>query len=42
MTKKQAKDLLNKIANNPFIADQFTEKEIEELEYIAYEKKQKL
>jgi len=38
MTIKQAKDLLFKIACNPGIADQFTEKEIEELENIVNRK----
>lgn len=35
MTKKEAKRILLRIANNPGIADQFTEEEIEELENIA-------
>lgn len=37
MTKKEAKSILNKIINNPGLADQFTEDEIEELEKIANE-----
>lgn len=39
MNKKQAKAILNRILNDPSIADQFTEDEIEELEYIASEGK---
>lgn len=39
MTSKEAKRILNKIINDPGLADQFTEEEIEELEYIASEKK---
>lgn len=39
MTSKEAKRILNKIINDPSLADQFTEEEIEELEYIASEKK---
>lgn len=35
MTKKEAKSILNKLIDNPGLADQFTEEEIEELEYIA-------
>lgn len=35
MTKKEAKGILNKLIDNPGLADQFTEEEIEELEYIA-------
>lgn len=35
MTKKEAKSILLKIINNPALADQYTEEEIEELEYIA-------
>lgn len=34
MTKREAKSILDKIMNNPSIADQFTEEEIEELERI--------
>lgn len=32
---REAKKTLNKITENPSLADQFTEEEIEELEYIA-------
>jgi len=39
MTKQEAKNTLDKIANNPGIADQFTEEEIEEMEYIVNENK---
>lgn len=39
MTQKEAKRILNKIINDPGIADQFTEEELEELEYIACGKK---
>lgn len=35
MTKQEAKSILEKIGNNPSIADQFTEDEIEEIESIA-------
>lgn len=38
MTQKQAKTILQKILKNPSIADQYTEEEIEQLEYIAFEK----
>lgn len=37
MTKKEAKSILLKIINNPALADQYTEEEIEELEHIANE-----
>ena len=39
MTKQQAITILKRIARDPGIADQFTEDEIEEIEYIASEKK---
>lgn len=35
MTKREAKTILLKIINNPGIADQFTEEEVEKLEEIA-------
>lgn len=35
MTKSDALSTLKKIAKDPSIADQFTEEEIEELEFIA-------
>ena len=35
MTKSEAKKMLQKIINDPGIADQFTEEEIEKLEEIA-------
>lgn len=35
MTKSDAKKTLQRIINNPGLADQFTEEEIEELEYKA-------
>jgi len=35
MTKQEAKKTLKRIINNPSLADQFTEEEIEEMEYIA-------
>lgn len=35
MTKKEAKKILTRIQNDPGLADQFTEEEIEELENIA-------
>jgi hypothetical protein len=35
MTKKEALTILKRIARDPGIADQFTEEEIEEIEYIA-------
>ena len=35
MTKRQAIETLKRIANNPGLADQFTEEEIEELEELA-------
>jgi len=38
MTSKEANVILNKIDNDPSIADQFTEEEIEELKRIAYGK----
>lgn len=38
MSSKEAKNILLKIANDPSIADQFTEEEIEQLEFIAFEK----
>lgn len=39
MTSKEARRILNRIVVDPCIADQFTEEEIEELEYIANQKK---
>ena len=38
MTKKEALKLLKRIQNDPSIADQFTEDEIEQLEYEASKK----
>lgn len=35
MTSIEAKKILNRITIDPSLADQFTEEEIEELEYIA-------
>jgi len=35
MTRKEALKILKRIQSDPSIADQFTEEEIEELEYIA-------
>jgi len=35
MTKKEALTTLKRIARDPGIADQITEEEIEEIEYIA-------
>jgi len=35
MTPAEARRTLNQIIKNPGLADQFTEMEIEELEYIA-------
>jgi len=35
MTQQEARSILNKIIKNPGLADQFTEEEIEKLEYIA-------
>jgi len=37
MTVKEAKNLLKKIQDNPSLADQFTEEEIEEMEKIVNE-----
>lgn len=36
--RKQAKEILKRILNDPAIADQYTEEEIEELEFIALDK----
>jgi len=38
MTKKEALKLLKRIQNDPSLADQFTEEEIEQLEYEAHKK----
>lgn len=38
MTSKEARSILNKIINNPGLADQFTEEELEELENQANKK----
>lgn len=38
MTKAEAKRILLRIVKDPGIADQFTEEEIEELEFIASQK----
>jgi len=38
MTKKQAKNILDRIVQDPSIADQFTEEEIESLEQIVTRK----
>lgn len=38
MTSKEARKLLKHIQNDPSIADQFTEEEIEQLEYEASKK----
>ena len=35
MSSKQARDLLKRIGDNPGLADQFTEEEIEKLEELA-------
>lgn len=38
MTPREAKNILKRIINNPEIADQFTEEEIEKLEELASKK----
>jgi hypothetical protein len=38
MTRKEALNTLKRIYNDPSIADQFTEEEIEQLEYEANKK----
>jgi hypothetical protein len=38
MTKKEALKILKRIQNDPSLADQFTEEEIEQLEYKANKK----
>lgn len=38
MTKKEALKLLKRIQNDPSLADQFTEEEIEEMELIVSKK----
>ena len=38
MTISEARKILNRILKDPNLADQFTEEEIEELEYIASQK----
>ena len=35
MTQREAQNILQRIVNDPSIADQFTEEEIEKIEYIA-------
>jgi len=39
MTVKEAKQILNKIIQDPSLADQFTEEEIEKLEQLVKNKK---
>jgi len=38
MTSKEAKNILKRIINDPGLADQFTEEEIEKLEELASKK----
>jgi len=38
MTTREAKNILKRIDNNPDLADQFTEEEIEKLEKLAAKK----
>jgi len=38
MTSREAESILKRIINNPGLADQFTEEEIEELEKLAAKK----